>query len=303
MHALHLIKNQPVELVNARQADTQHIVLEILGAPVAGSIGRVLQAIAFVSAAADIGLHRPDGRPGVAGGVELRHHGNALGPGVAQDFLVFLLRIISIHANPAAGLRFETLRLLQVPVRELMMGAKGGKFRNLRDFQAPGLVVSQVEMKEVQLVGSHDVQQLQHLLRRAEIPHHIQHEAPQAQIRPVLDDHVPRSLRKLGQGDGGIAGSVFIGRFHGRLSLGIEGEPIPARRALFRRRRRGGLSGAYPLGDGDEVCGLYGIAFGKEGRVRLRSFPVAEGIAGSYRPVFTAFHLQYKALGSPGAAG
>ena len=210
VHADNLVKHNGIELIDTGKVRIQHVVRKVLGRPVMGRIGRVLQAETLVSGALLIMLHGLDGGTGVARGVKFRHHLDAALPGIFQDFLVFLFRKESGVAEAAVGGRFEGFRLLQVPVRHLVMAAEGRQVRKLGDFQAPGLVVSQMEMQEVQLVGGHDVQHLENLLLAAEIPHYIQHEAAEAQVRPVFDDQVFGVFRQFGKGGPGKESTGFI---------------------------------------------------------------------------------------------
>ena len=232
----------------------------------------------------------------MARGVELRNHPDAALPRITQDFHILFPGVEGGIARAAIGRGFESLGLLQVPVRELVMAAEGRQLRQAGNLQAPGLIVSQVEMEEVQLVGSHNVQHLQNLFLAAEIPHHIQHKAAEAQVRPVFNNRVREALGKLFQGGLRKECAILIIGLHRRLPLIIETNLIPAGRMGFPLK-------SPSLHLRNDVRGLGLVGGGKEAGVDGRSLAVQEVVLHRDGLVGLSLPLQHKSLRSPGVAG
>ena len=68
------------------------------------------------------------------------------------------------------------------------MGTVIGEFGQILDFKAPRLVIGQMKMQGVELPRGHQVDNLQYLVDRPEVAHHVEHESAVGQVGPVLDD-------------------------------------------------------------------------------------------------------------------
>ena len=233
----------------------------------------------------------------MAGRVKFGHHSDAAVPGIAENLFEIRFGIICIETDLAANLRLETPCLFQVPVRRFVMGAKGSQLRKTGNLQTPRLIVSQMEMQQIELIRCHDVQHLEQIFLTPEITHHVEHEAPHPQIGPVFDDQILRALGKFGLRHFRVECTVFVIGLHGSLPVSIDAQAIPSRRmhttcALLTDKfhRRNDVSGRRLIG------GL------KPLRIRIGTFPVQKAVADRNRLVFLSFHLQDKALGRPGMA-
>ncbi len=90
-------------------------------------------------------------------------------------------------------------------------------FRELRqpfDFQTPRLVVRDVEVQRVELPLRHQVEDGQHLVHRAEVARHIEHEPAVGQVGPVLDGKGDEGLLQLPESHLRVEFAVLVLGFH-----------------------------------------------------------------------------------------
>ena len=100
--------------------------------------------------------------------VELGHDAHAPRVGVIDDFPELLLRI----------------ELALVPMQERPLRLQ---LREALRLQAPGVVLGEVPMEEVELVARHRVDDVLHALRRQVVAHRVEHEPAPFETWPIND--------------------------------------------------------------------------------------------------------------------
>ena len=123
-----------------------------------------------------------DGGLGVPGQVDLRDDGDEPLRGVGDD-LPDVVTGVEAAVRPSV--------VLPVPARaDHALGAPRtdlGQQREAFDLKAPPLIVGQVQVQDVELVHGQQIDVSEQVMPGHEVPRHVDHAAPPAEPRPILD--------------------------------------------------------------------------------------------------------------------
>ena len=160
-------------------ADAEHPVVDIPG---------LAHLVLFARAAEPrIGGQRAHG---MSGEFDLGDHRDKTLRGVVHDVADLVLRIVTAIGRFVELAVFVVLAArVAADQRTAAYGTHLGQFRVFLNLDTPSLVVGQVPVEHVELMQGHDIERLLHFVDREEMAADVEHHAPVAQARFVLDRH------------------------------------------------------------------------------------------------------------------
>ena len=225
VHRLYFANQLTDEIVGGIHAGIDIAVVIELHRQVLGVVLRVDQAVRgcglriSVFQLAIARLHRHHRGTGVGRHIKFRHHLDMAICRVAQDFLVVsdavetTAKVIRIGTGSQLGQQAAVF--FQI---ETALAANLGQFRQAGNLQAPALIIGQVEVKPVELVGRHLIQQLDNHFFAVEVAAHVHKHAAVREARCVFHNRLGQAgtvqIHQGKQGLHAIKGTAGIRTHH-----------------------------------------------------------------------------------------
>ena len=197
-----LVEDAVHKAVWAGQGRVHDVVVERLCGGVARRVAVVDEAVGVVAVAV-AALHGLDGGAGVAGALDFGDDVDAESVGAANEFDEVLASPVAVgRAGLRVGVAVAGEHLVEMVV--LAVGTITAACAHLcqlgqtLDFQAPGLVVGDVEVETVEAVDGHDVQDFVHRLGAEEVTRDVDVLAAPGVVGPVGDDGVGKFFALVG---------------------------------------------------------------------------------------------------------